>query len=326
MFSAPVKYRTFYGSRPFGKMAYGRRRRYRRYRRRRPKRYYKRRRYNSLRTLPVRSRRNEAITTTLADENVAAYRIFGMVGDSVHLTAAINDTGEGGSQLGGGSSANLDTCFYFTKSVCTTNVKNLMPHDVFYTAYYCKAKVSANIAGSGNYTEELLIEKFKEGLEARMLDADETSIGLALLTDSNSESTALAASMASLSPYDSHAMMRFTKITRVVNGILRPGEERKFVSGSRRVKKFHRSDIEEADVFKGYTSWILLRYTGSMGHDTTNTQSAGTMAARLAFFEKKLHQLKVNQFAFPLIAVSNDRDTVTALEGPSEFSDVPDDE
>jgi hypothetical protein len=202
----------------------------------------------------------------------------------------------------------------------------LMTHDVFYTAYYCSAKVTASVPGNGNLTEERLIEVFKEGLEAQMLDADETSQALALLLDSSNESTSLACDMSSLSPFDSNTYIQFANITKIQTGVLGPGQERKFVTGSKKTKKVNRQELDNRDIYKGYTKWILIRYHGSMGHDTTNTDDAGTMASRLAFFEKKLHQMKIAKGEFPLLAVANTRPSVTALEGPSEFSDVPDDE
>lgn len=240
-------------------------------------------------------------------------------GTSVDLNAAMVDTGQGGNQLQG--SSNEESQFFLRTLHTKATIKNVSEHDVYVTVYFCVLRehleddVEAGVKAAA-------LAYLLQGWSDRMLDTDETAVGLAVSGD------AVESDMFSLTPYNSTIFCEHFRIMYKKSRKLKAAESMRISIGKRNLNwRFSKNKVDQAkeDGLGKMTMFPLVKFHGSLGHLTTDTDSVAPMSLTLGC--QFLKEINFSWIAAhqPLIAVTNTKATSGLYEGPTQFMEMEDD-
>lgn len=301
-----------------------RRRPYRRYNRFYKRRYYRSKSFSNrvksviMRQLaPPRTWMLEDTTMCSTTPGTCQFLIPMTIGSTTDMEAATKDLGDGSVQLG--LSSHKDVYNYFRNCQGQITLKNMGDHDAHITAYCCVLKERFD---HSSYTSvrETALNYLLESLKDRMLDADESSIGLAL------SSERLTSDLIGLNPYMCTLFTKLFKIVKVRKGVIPPAGISNFKLINAKMRKFNNEEIEDAntDGIRGYTKFWLFKVHGSLGVDGTDETKCNVMSAYIAFmWTKKITTCHLDPYK-SLLAVTDSKDSISNPTGPSDFDEKDD--
>lgn len=327
---APVRKRRrwpYYGSFRKRRMPY---RRYGRKRRRfskKRRRTNKRRRYRSFRSRvrrsvvdmqPDRTWKNEGQIGRTCAVGQTLFWIPWTNGSAVDLNAALLDTGENSRVLGGADQT--DAVKYFARHVkCDSYLRNVSEHAIHLQVFWCVARShieDETFAGA----KATALGYLAKGWSDRLLDTDETAIGLATAND------AVESDMNNITPYESSAFVSHYKIVKRTSRTLQPAQSMS-ISMKKGRFTFRKFDVYQTkeDALGGITMFPLVKFCGSLGHLLADTDSVGSMSLTLGCEYRKEIKFTYTVPHQPAIAVTNAKATSGDYEAPADHMEVADD-
>lgn len=238
------------------------------------------------------------------------YQIPAVIGDSVSLKTAWDDTGEGGTLIGGNTGGET---FCYCQSSITFAIKNLNQHPMYIKPYKLVARTDIS---TGSNVADTVTSNLIEGWKARMLDADETTVSL---TESAS---AVSSKMQGLSLYMSSALCEKYKIYAGKGIMLEPGKtvRMKFSTGIKKIRYRELSDLQQY-AFGKHTIVPVFKVNMSLGMDTGNQNECATLDGYFHCEWARRVTMKYLTSHKPLIAVVNGKRTAftNGGEGPTDM-------
>lgn len=240
-------------------------------------------------------------------------------GTSVDLNAALVDSGQGNTSLQGNS--NEASTFYLRNLFTKATIKNLSEHDIYVTVYYCvlREHMEDDVEVGVKNTA---LRYLAEGWSNRMLDTDESLIGLSVDGD------AVTSDMFSLTPYQSTIFCEHFRIMYKRSRKLRSADSMKVSVGKRNLNwRFSKNKVDQAkeDGIGRMTMFPLIKFHGSLGHLATDTDAVAPMSLTLGC--QYLKEISFSWIAAhaPLIAVTNSKATSGDYVAPTDQMEADDD-
>lgn len=296
----------------------------RRYRRKTPYRRY--RRNNGYR----RGRFQKAVITNVSAPHVKLYendysadilagKYYYLIPASLGAPSVLKtdwaDTGEGSTVLGGNTAAES---FCYVKGSLDMEIRNLNENPLYIEQYGLLARTDM-CTGTDVYDNALT--NLVEGWKGRMLDADETSVGITETTNS------AYSSMKSLSLFHSSSLCEKWRIVRGRRRILKGGETM-FVKYHTRCKKIRYRDIDDNNTtIGGFTILPVFKVYMALGKDTANQNEVLSLDGYFHCEYTIRHQFQYLTSHKPLIAVTNNKRSAftTGGHGPCDVEMKTDD-
>lgn len=297
MYQPYRRYRRSFGYMPGKRYRYGRRRRRRTYKRRR---YNKSRYYRSLALrlqqalLPSRSAIKEGDLILDITEGLTHFWTPTSFMCVPEMTAILGETGESAETVAQGTLL-ASARYCLAKASAKWRVTNLNRHPMYVKVYWLLVTDKISDSGEAYSTcQEFIHNTFRNGLDERMLDADETAyFGTPSTVNTTSQ-------LHSIHPYDSTTLKNYCRIINGKSFMLMPGDESYF-EWKRRKPYFAKGDIFKQDdtgkqeAIPYLTVVPMFKVRMAMGRDVTN------QTTEQAYMSGQLNIREIKRFTFKAV-------------------------